>query len=95
MPVRDHTYFLAQENKVFGPREDLGELLRERFHTVAKEMLDAQIEPSRLDGASVWWNGDVRHLAVTYRAPSWERSTTVIVEPLDPSAAAARGDAGA
>jgi hypothetical protein len=77
MPVRDHTYYLAQDDKVFGPREDLGDFLRETYRKHAV----ADIECSRLDGASVWWNGDVRHVAVTYRAPDWDRATTVKLEP--------------
>lgn len=86
MPVRDHTYYLAQEDKLHGPRQELAEFLREQFQTHAREMLAAAIEPSRVDGASVWWHDDVRHVAVTYRAPSWERSTTVIVEPASTTA---------
>lgn len=73
--VKEHTYYLAQEDKVYGPRQDLAEFLREQFRARATSSAE------RFDGASVWWLGDVRHVAVTYRAPEWERSTTVIVEP--------------
>jgi hypothetical protein len=86
MPVRDHTYYLAQENKVYGPRQDLTEFLREQFQLHARE---AASEPSRLDGASVWWLGDERHVAVTFRAPDSDRSATVIVEPVSTPAESA------
>ena len=70
MPVTDHTYFLAQDDKVHGPRQDLGDFLREQFRAHATDA-----EPTRFDGASVWWHGEVRHVAITHRA------TTSIVEP--------------
>lgn len=75
MTVRDHTYYLAQDDEVFGPRQDLGDFLREQYRS------KDSTEVSRIDGASVWWNGDVRHVAVTYRAPEWDRAATVKLEP--------------
>lgn len=71
MPVVDHTYFLAQDDKVLGPRQDLADFLREQYrsHCAANE------EPTRLDGASVWFHNETRHVAVTCRA------TTSKVEP--------------
>lgn len=77
MPVRDHTYYLAQDDKVIGPRADLVDFLREQYRARA----GADAEPSRLEGASVWWHDDVRHVAVTYRAPDWDRAATVKIEP--------------
>lgn len=81
MTVRDHTYLLAQDDKVLGPRRDLEQFLRDTWATYAAQMMANGIDVSRFDGVSVWWLNDVRHVAVTHREPGWDRSTTVIVEP--------------
>jgi len=81
MPVRDHTYFLPQEDKVIGPRKDLEPFLRDTWATYGAEMMANGIDVSRVDGVSVWWHDDVRHVAVTHRTPAWDRSATTIIEP--------------
>jgi hypothetical protein len=81
MTVRDHTYFLAQEDKVIGPRKDLESFLRDTWATYAAEMTANEIDVARVDGVSVWWLNDVRHVAVTHRTPAWDRSATTIIEP--------------
>jgi hypothetical protein len=84
--VRDHTYLLAQDNKIIGPRAlELESFLLDTWAIYAAQMMANGIDTSRVDGVSVWWLGETRHVAVTHRDPTWDRSATVLIEPSAPS----------